>query len=683
MSNTRNKKRKKINKNKRTFIIIFLLILISLITVISFFVSSYVKSLSENVQKIPIVMEELSINVPEASQIFDSEGKLIAIIHLGERRFYTQLKDISPFLVKAIVSTEDVRFYNHYGIDIRGIFRALWLNLRTGTIAEGASTITQQLARDLFNLTLEKTWERKTKEIIIALQLEREYSKDEILEMYLNIYFLGEGNYGVEAASRYYFGKSARDLTLAESAMIAGIFTAPSRLNPKTNYEGAKSRMMVVLNRMLKNTAISDEEYKQAEENPPVVKSLEETFTSSVQYFTDYVKDYLQKLLPRDVLFGGGLKIYTNLNHEIQVNLEKALNSQLENLVKEKAIKEYKDDKDVRQPQGALIAINPQTGEILGMVGGRNYKETPLNRVFSLRQPGSTFKAFVYAAALESKLVTPLTILDSEPITLKTPAGTWTPTEYVRIEGKNFYGPMDVRDALVRSSNIVAIKVALARGLADIISYAQRMGINTKLEEVFSLPIGSNDVTLFELSFAYSVLANAGYKVEPLPVKLVTTAKGVKIKEFTTVKSKVLSEEAAYILTDIFKDVAKKELRGGMKVNFPSAGKTGTSDKHRDAWFIGYSPNLLVGVWTGMDNEIAEANMVYNSGLFAQKIWQHAVVPYLSGREVLDFAKPPGVEELFICNISRMIATPSCPANNIRREVFFPSSSPKQYCNKH
>ncbi len=501
--------------------------------------------------------------------------------------------------------------------------------------------------------------------------------------MYLNIYFLGGGNYGVEAASRYYFGKLSRDLTLAESAMIAGIFTAPSRLNPRVNYEGAKNRMTVVLNRMLSNAVITEEQYKQALENPPLVRSLEETFTPSIQYFTDYVKEYLQKLLPRDILFGGGLRIYTSLNHEVQVHLEKALNSQLENLVKTRTIKEYKDEKGVRQPQGALIAINPQTGEILGMVGGRNYKETPLNRVFSLRQPGSTFKAFVYAAAIESKLVTPLTILNSEPITLNTPAGTWTPTEYVRIKGRNFYGPMNVRDALVRSSNIVAIKVALARGLTDIIALAQRMGINSKLEEVYSLPIGTNDVTLFELSFAYSVFANSGYKVDPLPVRLVTTANGVTVKEFTPVKSKVLSEEAAYVLTDIFKDVAKQVLRGGMRVNFPAAGKTGTSDKHRDAWFVGYTTDLLVGVWTGMDNDIAGANMVYNTGLFAQRIWQHAVVPFLSGREVLDFARPAGVEELYICNTSGLIATPSCPANSIRRELFFPSSSPKQYCNKH
>ncbi len=683
----RKKKKRKYNRKIFKITLIVIAFVFFTITFSSLYIYSRTRhitvSLTENLKRLPVVMEELSKVVPEASQIFDSDGQLIAIIHLGERRFYTQLKDISPYLIKAVVAMEDIRFYTHYGIDLRGIIRALWVNLRERRIAEGGSTITQQLARDLFNLTLEKTFDRKIQEIVIAWQLEKEYSKDEILEMYLNIYFLGEGNYGVEAASRYYFGKASSDLTLSEAALLAGIFKAPSLLNPKANYEASVERMKIILDIMLKNEIISEKEYYDALENKPQLKTLEETFSPSVQYFVDYVKSYLQTMLPREVIFGGGLKVYTTLDQKIQSNLESALNFELDKLVKNKVIKEVKDNKDVRQPQGAMIALNPRTGDIMGMIGGRDYKETPLNRVFSLRQPGSTFKAFVYSAAFESKLVTPLTILDSEPMTLDTPKGPWSPTEYVRVEGKKFYGPMDIRDALVRSSNIVAVKVGLAQGLKEVISYARAMGITSRLEEVYSLPIGSNDVTLFELSFAYSPLANGGYKVEPRPVKNIITSNGVVVREFTTVKGRVIKEETAYVLTDILKDVAKRELSGGLKVTFPAAGKTGTSDKHRDAWFVGYTTDLLIGVWTGSDEENPQINSLYNTGLFAQKIWQRAIVPYLTNKEVLDFVKPDSVEEKMICIDSKLLSTSACPTGKIKREIFMPSTAPKELCPLH
>ncbi|MGC8943290.1 MAG: transglycosylase domain-containing protein, partial [Caldisericia bacterium] len=437
------KRRKGLNKFLKVLLIIFIIFLI-----ISGFISIYVyKIYKEYAAALPNI-KDIQYEPPESSEIYDRNGNLIKTVYFAENRFYVPLSDISKNFLDALIASEDERFYSHKGVDFIAMFRALYTNIKARQIVSGFSTITMQLARELF-LSKEVTFERKIKEMILALRLERIYSKEEILTYYVNQVFFGSGAYGVEAAARRYFGKHAKDLTLSESAMLVGILPSPSVFPPTINFDLAKERQKIVLDRMVKNGFITEEEAKKAYEEEIILKEYKEDISNDPNgWFIDYVKDRVREILGEEILYKGGLKIYTTIDPDLQNLAFTSFNKVIEDNVKAKIFSDKKDELGVRQPQGAVVVLNPKTGEILAMVGGRDYSETQFNRALALRKPGSSFKIFDYTPAIENGVVTPATILVSEEIDI---AG-WKPTEWEE-EGK-FFGPLNVRQALIKSSNI-------------------------------------------------------------------------------------------------------------------------------------------------------------------------------------------------------------------------------------
>ncbi len=442
-----------------------------------------------------------------------------------------------------------------------------------------------QLARELF-LSKEVTLERKIKEMILALRLEKLYSKEEILTYYINQVFFGSGAYGVEAAARRYFGKHAKDLTLSESAMLVGVLPSPSLYNPIVDFERAKIEQKRVLQRMVKNGYITQEEADKAYEEEIVLKEYKEDISNDPNgWFIDYVKDRVREILGEEILYKGGLKIYTTIDPKIQNLAYTTFNKIIEDNVKAKIFSDKKDELGVRQPQGAVVILDPKTGEILAMVGGRDYSETQFNRALALRKPGSSFKIFDYTPAIENGVVTPATILVSEEIEI---AG-WKPTEWEE-EGK-FFGPLDVRRALEKSSNICAVKTGIRTGLDRVVYYARKMGIRTPLEPYYSTTIGGFEVTPLDMAVAYGVLANMGERVDARGITKILGRDGRPLFESKPNPVRVVSQEASYVMTDLFKSVTYyyfPEFRGT-----PLACKSGTAGDFTSGWFIGYTKDLL------------------------------------------------------------------------------------------
>ncbi|HON84343.1 MAG TPA: penicillin-binding transpeptidase domain-containing protein, partial [Caldisericia bacterium] len=407
----------------------------------------------------------------------------------------------------------------------------------------------------------------------------------------------GSGAYGVEAAARRYFGKHAKDLTLAESAMLVGILPSPSVYPPTINFDLAKERQKIVLERMVKNGFITEEEKEKALNEEIVLKEYKEDVSNDPNgWFIDYVKDRVREILGEEILYKGGLKIYTTIDPDIQNLAFKSFNKIIDDNVKIKIFSNKKDELGVKQPQGAVVVLDPKTGEILSMVGGRDYSETQFNRALALRKPGSSFKIFDYTPAIENGVVTPATILVSEEIEI---AG-WKPTEWEE-EGK-FFGTLNVRQALTKSSNICAVKTGLRVGLDRVVYYAKKMGIRTPLEPYPSMTIGGFEVTPLDMAVAYGVLSNMGERVDATGVLKIIGKDERVVYENKTNPVRVVSPEASYVMTDIFKDVLYYYFP--QFKNLPIACKSGTSGDFTSAWFIGYTNDYVVSCYVGSDKEL-------------------------------------------------------------------------------
>ncbi|HHX77574.1 MAG TPA: PBP1A family penicillin-binding protein, partial [Firmicutes bacterium] len=535
------------------------------------------------------------LTTPLATHFYYANGELLATRSL-ENRVEIPLAEMPKYVRQAIIAIEDERFYQHFGLDPIGIARAVWVNLQKGKITQGGSTITQQLARNLY-LSHERTFSRKFQEAALTLQLERLYTKDEILEKFLNTIYFGRGAYGIETAAQIYFGKNARDLTLAEAAFLAGI---PQR--PSMSTERAFQRQEVVLRQMAKLGYINEGELQEALEEELVFYQDSSESNSQTRYFVDTViyrelADLWSKDDKLDLLYQGGLKIYTTLDYGMQAAAEKAF----EKLPDVARI----DENGVRQPQGGLVAIDPATGHVKALIGGRDYKETQFNRaVDARRSPGSAFKPFVYAAALEQQGYTADTRIVCEPVTINIPgAAPYEPKDY----GGTFHNRvLTLREALALSCNVAAIKTNIAVGPEQVAAFAARMGIKSPLEPVVSLPLGSSDVTVLEMVAAYTPFANKGIKVEPLLVTRVEDAKGNVLLENKTEQEVVLDEGIAFIITDVLRDVLRT---GGTATSTavlkdrPAAGKTGTAQNEKSVYMIGYTPDLVAAVYVGDDDQ--------------------------------------------------------------------------------
>jgi len=605
---------------------------------------------------------------PGSSQVFDQNGQFYA--KLGTEIYQpVDISDIPETFINAIISAEDDRFYDHIGIDLRALFRALWYDIRNQSLGQGGSTITMQVAKNLY-LPFDKTIIRKLTEMFYALKLERVYSKDEILEMYLNRAFFGHGTYGIGAAANFYFGKKPADLTLSESALLAGILPGPEIYSPYRNMEDATWRRNLILNRMVELKRITPEEAEQAKQEPIKLAGMKAPGRPA-PYFMDYVYQEIVARFPdgKTWLQQGGLKIYTTLDPQTQQAAEYALKTGYKT-------KQWQDN-GVTQPQGAIVALEPNSGAIKAMVGGLNYQETQFNRITSAkRQPGSAFKPFVYGTALENGL-TAATLMSIEPKSYQNGSEVYTPTDSQKFDS----AMLTAREALACSSNVVAVELGYRLGPESVASFAARLGITTELEPNLSLPLGTSEITPLELAAAYAAFANGGAKVQPYCVTRIETLDGQVLAEQKPKREQVLDARIAYIVTDMLRDVIKGNGTAGHlngRPGRPAAGKTGTSQNNKDAWFVGYTANLVGLVYLGPDR--GQKGLPAGAGALAAPVWATFMEKALMGVPVVDFEKPAGLVERAVCNETGLLSTAVCPNHN---EYFIAGTDPTVFCRVH
>lgn len=565
---------------------------------------------------------------PAASQFYDNKGELISTTDSEEDRIPIPLAKVPKDLQNAFIAVEDVRFYEHSGIDFRGIARALLSNVM-GSDLQGGSSITQQLAKNAF-LTQERTWTRKIQEAFISIQLEHKYTKPEILEMYLNEIYFGQGAYGVESAALTYFGKHAKDLTLAESAMLAGLPKSPNYYSPLTNPKAGLERQRVVLNQMQKYGFITEAQANRAKEEK-LVYATSTNKKNSLKYFLDYCTQQIIEKFGYDAVYKQGLKVYTT----IDINMQKAANDALVHLPSY-----YTDSKKLVQPQVALVAVDPQTGYIKAMIGGRGTDQ--FNRsVLAERQPGSAFKPFVYLAALDNGM-SPATVIDDKELDF---AKDWNPQNY----DKKWHGKVSMRTALVNSYNIPAILVAKQVGPSTVIDYAKKLGITSMVtsgnanDNNLALALGglTRGVTPLEMTSAFGVLANNGSYNKAIAITKVLDRNGKLLYESKVSPEQVVNPKSVYLLIDMMREVMTRGTGTGAAIGRPAAGKTGTTSDYKDAWFVGFTPDLSACVWIGDDN--GESLGYMTGGNEPASIWRSFMTSALSSVPASDFIKPSGV----------------------------------------
>jgi 1A family penicillin-binding protein len=662
-----------------------------------------------------------------STRILDRRGRLLYELPdpLSGRQRPIPLRDIPLALQQATIAVEDAGFYQNPGLDMRGILRAAWTDLRSGSIVAGGSTITQQLARGFLldpELARQRTVERKLREAVLALKLTARYPKDEILALYLNQTYYGGMSYGVEAAARHFFGKPARDLDLAESALLAGLPQAPSHYDPFANRADALARQAAVLDAMARAGYITPEQAGRAKAEPlqfatetteesnvrtassaVSVSSVAQSGRMRAPHFVQYVLAQLESRLGQDMVARGGLTVTTTLDIDLQDTAQELLHRQVALLSTPRD-----GGPDHRVRNGAVVVLDPSSGAILTMVGSPNYDDAAsqgqVNAALARRQPGSAIKPLTYAAALERGWTPATTILDI-PTTFQTREGRqYAPQNYDR----SYHGPLALREALATSSNVAAVRVLDSIGIPALLDMARRLGISTLGDAGagrygLSLTLGGGEVTPLELTAAYGALANGGRRVEPYSIVSITDAQGFsllderrKTKDESSAmldgsnvpssfvlrpwseQQQVLSPQVAYLITDILSDrYARMRAFGAQSVldiDRPAAAKTGTTSDWRDNWTIGYTPDRVVGVWVGnADGQPMEAiGGVSGAG----PLWHDVMLAAHRGLPPRPFARPEGIVELTICAEGGLLPSPSCPAT--RRERFLAGSEPRQ-----
>jgi penicillin-binding protein 1A len=528
------------------------------------------------------------------TQILDNRQQVIGTI-FDENRLYIAGSDMPDLVAKAFVAAEDARFYQHPGVDFWSIMRALVHNLRVGNRGQGGSTITQQVTRSLL-LTRKKLYSRKIKEAILAYRIDSLLSKDDIISIYLNQIYLGEGAYGVETAARVYFGKHARELELAEIAVLAGLPQAPSRYSPFKDMDAAKKRQAYVLNRMAEEGYITPTAARRVYNEPLTL--AEEEDTSDCGYFVQHVKNYIEQKYGHETATDGGLTIYTTLDRSMQKAAVAAINRG----AKESAARQRGGPSLNTPPQGSLISMDTATGRVRAMVGGLNFADSQFNRaVQARRQPGSAFKPIVYAAALIQGM-TPATLISDSPLQLpgSAPGERWTPKNF----DDKYNGPTTLRDGLIHSRNIVTIRLLQETGIKPTTALARELGIRSPLTSNLSLALGSSEVSLLELTAAYAAFGNGGKAVRPLFIEKIIARDGKVLEQNKPQLKAAITNRIAYQITLMLQGVIEEGTgRAAKGLQVAAAGKTGTTDHNRDAWFIGYTPTLVTGVWVGHDQK--------------------------------------------------------------------------------
>lgn len=582
------------------------------------------------------------LQIPQASIVYDINGTPVRGL-TEQNQINISLDEIPASFTAAVIAVEDKNFYNHHGVDFTGILRALIANIRAGKVTAGGSTITQQTAKNLF-LTNERTLTRKIKELFYAIQLERQYSKDEILTMYCNTIYFGQGAYGVEVAARTFFGKPAQELTLAEASLLAGLPQWPSGYDPYVNPDAAKNRQKMVLNRMYEENYISAGERDVAFQQELVYQKAR-YIGGDAPYFLAMVKDYLIERYGDRRVFQGGLRIYTTLDLDLQQAANKAYNQGTQNW-----------DSEL---QAALAAVDTSSGEIRALIGGRDYAASNYNRAYAKRQPGSTFKPFMYSLAIESGF-TAADKIQCEEVEFELPTGdVYKPTDYG--DEPYHWKPFTLKEAVMISDNVVAVQVNNILGAKQTAAYAEKFGF-TNLPPVLSLPLGSSEVTPVSMAAAYAVFANQGVYNEPVYILRVEDANGKVLEEHKPNPDQIISPENAYIINNMLQGVMEIGGTGAHLRNvigtIPAAGKTGTTDDFKDAWFVGYTPRVSCAVWVGYDRE---KNVNSFGGVVAGPIWANFMAAAAGKYGPVDFVKPPQVKVINICLDSGQVASQSCP----------------------
>ncbi len=623
---------------------------------------------------------------PISTKVFDDKGELISQFFI-ERRELTSLDRVPKYLTDGFISIEDKRFYSHWGVDVLRFFKSMLINIVNMGIVQGGSTITMQLARNMF-LTMEQTIMRKLKEMALAVRIERAFTKDEILEMYLNQINFGQGHYGVATAASYYFDKDISELNLTECALLVALPKGES-YSPYKRPERAIQRRNLVLKAMLDNNAISSEEYTRAVNEPLGV--VEQTKERRVgEYFLEEIRRYLELKYGPEFLYRSGANIYTTMNTRMQTIAEEVLEKHLVKLEKDQQLPHPKAEFDsigladtitaIPYLQGACVLLNYHTGEVKAMIGGRSFSQSQFNRATQARrQAGSAFKIFVFAAAVDNGF-TPTDIVLDLPIVLEIPGmdSIYRPSNYDR----KFMGPITVKNALKHSRNLVAIRLIRSIGPELVVKYAHDLGVASPLLPVVSLALGACEVNLLEVVSAAGTIADMGERIEPTLIRKITDKDGTLIEINNPLPERRLSAQTSYIMTDLMQSVVNGGTGYRVREYYKgtAAGKTGTTNNYSDAWFIGYTPKYACGVWVGYDNNDRMFRGA-TGGWVSAPIWGDFMAR-IDTLEHDDFPRPSsGLSTARICSQTGLLARPSCP--NVIDQVYIEGSEPTEFCDTH
>ena len=718
---------------------------------------------------LPPVEKLLDYRPPVATRVFADDGTLIGEFFF-EKRYLTPIYKVPKEVQLAFVAAEDQNFFRHTGVDLPSMVRAALHNYQAGGTRQGGSTITQQVVKSLL-LTPERSYERKIKEAVLAVRLEQQLTKEEILYLYLNQIYLGNGAYGVQAAALEYFGKDVADITLAEAALLAGLPQAPSRYSPAKHFERAKARQRYVLDRMVEEGFVTRDQAKDALDEKIVVQRQDAPISSVAPYFVEHVRRLLEQRYGSSAPYQLGLDVHTTLNLAMQRDADQALRDGVAAVderqgfrgalrrlperewkalareavpatdpalpepgtILEVVVLPGKDGSGMRRDggvdvrwasghamlpaaglrwatsegyhplpgevlearvkregdrrslelthnngtQGALVSIAPATGDVRAMVGGLDWNRSQFNRVTqAYRQPGSSFKPLIYAAAMDRGF-TPASVILDAPVSYNVGNGqVWSPQNFE----KKFFGPTTVRQALTKSRNVVTVKLVSAMGLKYLLAYLPRFGFTRPFPKNLSIALGSAEVTLLELTQSFGVFANLGMRVEPRFITKITDVRGELIEEAPILRRPAISPDTAYVMTSMLRNVIEHGTGTRAAIDRPAAGKTGTTNDQRDVWFVGYTPQLLTGVWVGYDQDKSLGGKE-TGGKAAAPIWHDFMTKALDGEPVLDFAVPNEVTLVAVDQTSGQRVTPGAAGSVFQAfkrgtEPGFPEAAP-------
>ncbi len=603
--------------------------ILSVTTVSSSVVAGGLVGLAISFRNLPDVRVLRHYVPTETSYIYSIKGNQIASLHDEANREVIPLSKISPTLKRAVLAIEDSHFYQHQGINPSSVARAFLSNLEQGEVVEGGSTLTMQLVKNLF-LSPEQEFTRKVAEAVLAIRLEQILNKDEILELYLNQVYWGHNAYGAETAAQSYFDKSVSELNLAEASMMAGLIAAPEEYSPFIDMEAAKQRQQLVLQRMQELNWITAQQAQAALQKDLQLGHIDSFQSSQVPYVTEAVVEELKERFGRDLVLKGGMRVQTTVDLQMQALAERTVQKWYDRW-RRRGVYPYPSE-----GQMALVAVDPRTHFVKAIVGGVDYDKSQFNRALQAqRQPGSSFKPFVYYTAFASGKYVPSTPVKDTPTTYKIGTEVYKPKNY----GGSFMGTISVRKALKLSRNIPAVRIGQNVGLNEVIEVTRRLGIESPMEPVFSLPLGSTGITPMEMAGAFATFANNGWHSETTLIVQVTDSSGQVLLDNTPQPQLVLDPWATATLTDVLQDVIEDGTGTKAKLERPAAGKTGTTSSERDVWFVGYVPQLATAVWMGHDNNYPLAAGA-TGGTYAAPIWQDFMKQALSGEPVKQFPNP-------------------------------------------